>query len=349
MKTCQLIPCIFFVIFTLIGCTSSDTNEERGNGHIVWSKVLTTGKATDFFQIDSISGAMLISYGHSFALSGGYRIIEMQTDGNIRKKHLIYAHPKHSIVYLSVKDSSVGFIRVDFDKNTFNSNLIMSYDLGTTWDTIQTPVEPIKVAILNSFMLVEGTIGAINHVFRIDTNKKWSEIDVRKLGYLDLRLLKKSSPDGKIFCLVDKEYNYRDTRLALLDARKETVSEILELSGLTPYLAPISKEDNLHVIIDEKKIRIYRFENGLMKVIDKFRVPKHTQSIENLYIGKDFFIITCLEDVIPGKTLSWISYDRGKHWMVYEQEREMKLVYNSFGRLYMTDKFNNLLQGKMAE
>jgi len=141
----------------------------------------------------------------------------------------------------------------------------------------------------------------------------------------------------------------KDKTLLLYDIKNSSFKELLDFNdeGGFSYIKPISKNKNLHVVIDGRKLKIFSLQDKEMNLIEKFKLPNGTRSwIKNIFLGKEYYIVTTRKDKLKGKILSWISYDKGHNWLPYNHKKELQLIYSSFGELFMTDIDNNILLRK---
>ena len=75
----------------------------------------------------------------------------------------------------------------------------------------------------------------------------------------------------------------------------------------------------------------------------EFDIPDNLDHVMNIYLGEEFFIVTAKESKLYSTALSWISYDKGVHWKLYKEEEEFQLIFNSFGSLFMINKYFDIL------
>lgn len=335
---------ILALLLIIVGCKSNAQKTDRVN--VKWNKIINTQKNVSFIQIDSAENRYIVSYAHSLAISGGFKIIEVGMDSGITNTKTLLAHPDHTIQWVRVKDNSIGFVRYDFDKNTLNTTLFTSQDLGDHWDTLQTPLQGIRrFEFLPSYLVIEGMLDGGIHIFKSYDKTEWQEINVLKLGYKGIYLLRQSLYENKIFCEVDRTYNNRAGKLALVNIEHSTIKELLKIGSENAYLTPICKNKNLCAIIDDKKISIYSYQKESLSLEQKFNIPKGVEAVKNLYMDESIYFITCEEKGMQGKELSWISYNKGADWIPFEQEIELKLVFNAFGELWAINNNNDLLKG----
>lgn len=338
---------IVFTLYLLLiigGCKSNAQKTDEVN--VRWNKIINTQNNVSFIQVDSAENGYIISYAHSTVISGGFKIIEAKINNGKTHTKVLLEHPNHTIQWVKVRDNTIGFVCFDFDKNTLNSTLVKSTDLGNHWDTMQVPLQVIRrFDFLPSYIVVEGTLDGSTYIYRYNNKVEWSEINAAKFGYKDIYLLHRNTNEDKMFCVVDKTYNNRAGKLALVNIEHSTIKELLKIGSENVYLTPICKNENLCAIIDDKKISIYSYKKELLTLEQKFNIPKGVEAVKNLYMDESIYFITCEEKGMQGKELSWISYNKGADWIPFKQEIELKLVFNGLGELWAINNNNDLLKG----
>jgi len=90
-------------------------------------------------------------------------------------------------------------------------------------------------------------------------------------------------------------------------------------------------------------------EDKSFKKQGSFKIPSNTTDVRDIYLGHDFYLITCRTDEKFGRNLTWISYNEGKNWSPYKQNGEYRLVYCSFGKPFMIDKNNDIYVGDVVK
>lgn len=309
---------------------------------INWDYISNTEKPIDFCQVDSTSTGYIFSYSHSFAISGGCKIINLLNNEGIKKDSTLYGNTNTTFSYVLAKDSIFWIVQDDFENNTLNTKLIQKFSNDSIWNEVNTPLEGLrKIITLNNVIIIEGNLGGTGRVFKSkDNGKIWEEINVLNLGLKSLDLI--SADKEKILCQGSSSFNQADNKLLLLDIENHTVKILLDLKDKN-YLKPIVKSQNIFAIIEDDNIKIYSIANEKTQLINEFNYPDESFGVLNLFIGDQYYIITGEQKERFGKTLSWKSNDKGENWIPFEQEGEYNLVYNDFGQLFMIDKQNNLL------
>lgn len=315
-----------------------------------WAKIVNTGKPVNYCQIDSVSNGYVLTYSHSAAIAGGFKVMRLNTlvESDLEKVSL-FESDKNTTQFVSVEGNNIGFIQHDFEENTLRSKFFLSHNLGETWEEIKTPLEGgIRNFILTEkSLLVEGSLKGTGQIFESsDAGQIWNNINTLKKGFKSFYLL--LNENDKALCKGSKSFNAKDSKLLLFDIENESIKEFVDFDdrGGFSYLKPISKENNLHGVVNGKKLNIYSLQNEEMALKEKFRLPDDMSWVENVFLGTEYYIVTVREEELKGKTFSWISYDKGKNWQPLEHEKRLQLIYNTFGELFVIDANNNILQRK---
>ncbi|BDD13012.1 hypothetical protein FUAX_54440 (plasmid) [Fulvitalea axinellae] len=337
---------ILLILATIISCSSNiDSNPVK----MEWTEIVNTGKPIDYCQIDSVSNGYILTYSHSPAIAGGFKIIRMNTlsEGDLEKTYLFESN-NNTTQFVSVKGNDIGFVQYDFEENTLRSKFFISHNLGEIWNEIRTPLEGgmRNFILMENSLFVEGNLKGTGQTFEsLNRGQTWSSINTLKKGFKSFFLLR--TANNRILCKGFKSFNYKDGKLLLFDTQNNSIQELINIDGNSfSYLKPISKEKNLHIIIDGNKLKIYSLQKEEMILREKFRLPDNTSWVENVFLDREYYIVTVREKKLTGKKISWISYDNGKNWRPLEHEKRLKLIYNTFGRLFMIDINNDILRRK---
>lgn len=330
---------IIILTILLYGCANTPKTK---SAVINWDYISNTEKPIDFCQVDSTSTGYIFSYSHSFAISGGCKIINLLNKEGIKKDSTLYGNTNTTISYVLSKDSIFWIVQDDFENNTLNTKLLQKFSNDSIWNEVDTPLEGIrKITSLNNAIIIEGNLEGTGRVFKsINNGKSWKEINVLNLGLKSLYLI--YAEKDKILCQGSTSFNDADSKLLLLDIEKQSIEILLDLND-KKYLKPIVKNQNIFATIGDDKVNIYSIVNEKTQLIKEFNYPDESIDVLNLFMSDQYYIITGEQKERFGKTLSWISNDKGESWIPFEQEGEFKLVYNDFGQLFMLDKQNNLL------
>lgn len=340
----------FYYIMSLILFLGCSENKDMKHVTIKWNIITNTGAPVIFCQIDSISNEYIISYSHSAAISGGFRIMKFNTTDGSFKSDTLFESNKNTTPFVNINDNSIGFVQNDFDENTLRTKFFLSYDLGQTWNEVNTPLDGMRNFLMKDEMLIiEGNLKGSYNVFKsIDRGNIWKKIDLFKKGIRGAILIGEDGTSGKVMFKggIGRLFSKDVRTLLLLDIEKGSIKELIDFDdkGGLSYIKPISRNKNLHMITDGRKLKIYSLQDEEMVLVEKFRLPNGTRSwIENIYLGDDYYIVTVREDELVGKILSWISYDKGNSWYPFNHDKESRLIYNSFGELFMIDVNNNVV------
>lgn len=310
-----------------------------------WDCISNTGKSTDFCQVDSSNNGYIFSYSHSFAISGGCKVVNLSDKEGIVKDSILYECENASFSCVLAKDNVLWILQDDFISNTLSTKLIQKFGNDSVWNEVNTPLEGIrKILSLNDVIIIEGNLDGTGRVYTSkDNGLKWNEINVLNLDLKNLYLL--SAEKGKALCQGSTSFKEADNKLFLLDIEKQSIKILLDLKD-KKYLKPILNSENVFAIIEDDKVNVYSLENERIHLMKEFNCPDESADVLNLFMSDQYYIITGKQKEMFGKTLSWISNDKGENWFPFEQEREFMLIYNDFGQLFMMDKQNNLLIGK---
>lgn len=319
-----------------------------------WQKVYETDKPIYFCYLSKIdSNNSILGISHSQAVSGGFEILKLNHIGNSYSTESLYKNYKshYSTSFFNTIDSSIHFEQTDFDRNTLRTKLLHSKDLGISWKEVSTPVEGLrKILTTKNYWIVEGNLKGTGQTFK-SNNKgaSWSKINFLKKGFKNFELLEYISKDNIVLGKGSKSFRSEATQLLLIDLISEEIIELLEFNDLggSNYVKPISIERNLHGIIDDNELKVYTITNNRINLLEEFDTPKGASNVKDIYLGRDYYIITCREDDLKGETLSWISYDNGNNWDAFEHKAQFQLVSNDFGELIIHNKQNEILISKI--
>lgn len=329
---------IILAIF-IYGCT----NTPKTNSIVInWNYISNTEKPIDFCQVDSTNIGYIFSYSHSFAISGGCKVKNLSYKDGIKKESTLFENANKIFSYVLSKDSIFWIVQNDFENNTLSTKLLQKFRNDSIWYEVDTPLEGIRnIMSLNNVIIIEGNLEGSGRVFKsINNGKIWKEINFLNLGLKSLFII--SAEKDKILCQGSTSFNNADSKLLLLDIEKQSIEILLDLNN-KKYLKPIVKNQNFFATLGDDKVNIYSIVNEKTQLIREFNYPDESIDVLNLFLSDQYYIITGEQKERIGKTLSWISNDKGESWVPFEQEGEYKLVYNDFGQLFMLDKQNNLL------
>jgi len=339
----------FITIILVIGCKSN----QAPTTSITWEKVYETNKPIYFCYLSKInSNNSILGFSHSQAVSGGFEILKLNHYENNISTESLYKNykPHYSTSFFNAIDSSIYFVQTDFDRNTIRTKLLHSEDLGRSWKEVSTPVEGLrKILITKNYWVVEGNLHGTGQTFKSNNaGVSWNKINFLKKGFKNFELLEHIPQDNLIIGKGSKSYRSEDTQLLLIDLMSEEIIELLEFNDLggANYVKPISIKGNLHGIIDDDELKVYTITNNRINLLEEFDTPKGASNVKDIYMGMDYYIITCREDDLRGKTLSWISYDNGNNWIDFEHENQFKLISNDFGELIIHNGQNEILISK---
>jgi len=338
-KTCIFKNFIFFFIF---GCSNLSKTEKID---ISWEKILNTNKPVEFCQIDSLKDCILLSYSYPLVIGGGSKIIKVN---NNKEKSILYAIEGHVINSIDLRLDKIIFNEVDFDKNTLNSTLVISYDSGKSWCIIKTPLRSIRNNyFIGKKIIIEGNKDGVGGVFIKEDNREWINLNTLKMGYKSFFILGRVKND--IICKAFRSFNYRDGELLLYNTETKQVIYLLGFNATYEnYLKPINTNNNLYCIVNGRQVSTYILKSDKLIFKYKMKLPKGVSIVQNIYMKENCIIVTARNEGFKGVNLSWISYDKGNNWLPYLQNEGYELIYCSFGELFMKNKNNNVIKGTLS-
>ena len=333
------------ILYIVVIClfSSCGVNKINNSIKINWDKFvsLDNQKYIDLCQIDSISDDYIITT--SYITTFGCQILKL----NSKTNNILFENNSSSISSITICDSLIGITSSKWVNKSSESFLNYSNDLGKSWIKIKTPLEYNRnFLIVDKVFFITGNLTGTGHVFKsFDKGQTWNEINYSEQGFKDFNLL--SVGENNIFATGFKTNDFRDNELLFWDLKSNKIKELIGLGG-DNYIKIISKHKKLHGIIKGNNLKIYSFQKELLQLEEEFEIPHSIgDDIKNVYICDKFYIITAHEKDFRGKILSWITYNKGKNWKLYKDEEEYQLIYNSFGGLFMKDKENNILIGRV--
>lgn len=339
-----------FLCFILLnlGC-DNDNTQNLNLINIKWRKITNTQKPVLFCQIDSIPNGYLLSYSYS-GTNQGFKIMKITDSIGTIKRDILFESNNGTIRDINVNENNIGFIKYGFNGNVLNTSLIISNDVGKIWESVETPLENERAIVFTKeFILVDGSKGGMGEVLKsLDMGETWNKINTLNKGFKSFYLLNydKKYKNG-VLCEGAKSFNQRNNKLLFMDVEKKHMEELIELKGGNSYIKIISKNRTLHGVISKNIIDIYSLKASKIYFECKITLPKLIGELRNIYMGDSCYVMTAREQEIKGKTLTWVSCDKGKTWNKYKQENH-QLVYNSFGELIVKDINNNVLIGSFT-
>lgn len=334
------------IILLSLGCRSESTQNLID---IKWRKIMNTERPVLFSQIDSMSNGYVFSYSY-LGTNQGFKILKVTDSIENIKRDILFESNDGTIRYVNVNKNNIGLIKYDFNQNTLNTSLIISNNMGKAWKNIKTPVETERAIVFTKgFMILEGNKNGTGETLKSsDMGETWNKINTLNKGFKSFHLLNYNEwYNNHVLCEGAKSFNQRNNKLVLLDAKKEHIKEFVGLKKGNSYVKIISKDKTLHGVKSKNVVKIYSLKKGEIHLKNKLNLPKSFGELRNVYVDDYFYMITGREKEIKGKTLTWVSCDKGKTWNKYKRE-SYQLVYNSFGKLIVKDVNNNILMGSLS-
>lgn len=290
-----------------------------------------------------MTGGYIFSYANPEAVGGGFEVVQLKDDDTTSTEVLLAGGSRESIQYVQKVDSFIGIVRYDFQQNTLRTTFLYSLDFGKHWDTLNNPLSGLrKFLTVNGEIFIEGDLGGATNIFRADRNwQNWAGVDLLSQGFKYISFV--SSIDKRhVLCEGSESYNHKNSKLILFDIDNESFKDLLDIDNHNGYIKPVSADHSLHAIINSGKIELYSFHDDKMHLLDQIKKPRQTDYVRNLYVSDSLYIISSEEIKSEGKTLSWISYDKGDTWLPFYHNEEYRMVTNDFGSVIMIDKNNNV-------
>jgi hypothetical protein len=316
---------------------------------IDWIEVYKTGNKEIYFcQIDSLANTneFIFTYSHSFASGGGFKVLRISIDSDSSNSQTLLGADKHGcITSVSVKNANIGYILHVLDGKELTTKLICSSNYGLNWNEILTPLSSArKICFLeDKELIVEGNFKGVGQVFRLfKPDSTWNQINEINKNFKSFFILNYSG--DKILGLGSTYYGYDRNDLINFNMINRTSEKLLDIGLVSNYFKPISLDNNLHGVINGSRITIFSYDNSKVTRINRFYFPSDLNTVNNFYIDSNYYLLSGISKKKNVK-LSWISYDRGENWYPYNQNKGYSLVFNTSGKLFVTDFENNLLRG----
>lgn len=339
----NVVVCLVFGV-GLLGCSGKTMS---GTSKINWQKIANTGKALDFCQLDSISDGYLLSYSCKVALGGGFKIIKMERnklDSTSWKRNVLFESKINNISYVQVKGRKIGVVQDDFEQHSLRSTLLLSFNMGQTWNEVRQPLERIRNFVLtDEYLFIEGVLAGTSQVFKSsDAGMTWNKVNMLSKGVKSFYLLHDAA--GRyIICLGSTSFNEQNRSLVLLDAKSDIFKKVLSLEK-SEYVHPINNALNLYGVLSKHNLKVYSLKDELFELKETFKLPKGIGAVDNVFLGRGCSIITAREEQLKGNFYSWISYNKGDDWKEFGRKQGLKLLQSSSGTLFMIDSNHNILQ-----
>lgn len=338
-----------FLTLLMISCSNNPIDNQLNFD----SKKIDQAKySIHFAQIDIFENTYLISHSNQFH---GFQINSIDVTKN-SEKWTLSSNSDNTFQYVRRINNCIYYVQSDFEQNTLRTKLF-KIDLHTRKRVeLKLPAKFFirKILSNNKYLIIEGNQFGSGKVYysEIHSDKLlWKNINTHEKGYKSI-VLNESSND-KIIAEASRAYNGKRKELVLMDFDFNEIKTIKKLSQDEYYLKPITKNTNLHATVYDEKVELFSFEKGeKCQTILTFNVPndivEYFHQVENLFVCDSFYVLTgrINDESSKGTTnsASWISYDKGKNWMSFEHQNESRLIYNSFGKLFMYDKNNTIFE-----
>lgn len=351
MKTSYLsvfVTTILIHSVLLVSCLNSKMGSTK---HIEWTKIYNTAGDVDFCHIDYDSAQhkqYLISYSHPFTAGGGLDIVRICVKNYGITFDTLFAHQKNVLSFVNVQTDIIGFIEIGFENNTLSTTLFFSFNDGVNWTKKETPLSSIrKFYAFKSSLVAEGNLNGTGQVFKSnDLGKHWENVAFSP-RYKSFFLTGSRISDTEIFCIGSTEFNDRKNKLLLFNIKNGLVNELLDIKTVNSFVQPISKDKNIYLITNGNRAKLYSYKAGKMTLAHEFSLPPKTTEVRNFFMLDTLYMLT--GETSDGKTFSWISFQRGETWNKYHEKQGFKLIFNSDGELFMSDKSNNILHGAIVD
>lgn len=316
---------------------------------IKWVKIFHGQKKIDFCEINLGITAhdTLLYYSHSFTIGGGFKILKANFKSDSLASNVLLETENKVVSHVTSGESITGCVQHDLENHTLRTTLLVADDSTYSWIIKEVPITGLrKIVFLKDLWIIEGSLNGTGQVFKsVDKGNSWRKVNLLARGYKSFYLLTPLPLSNSIFCVGSTSYNERNSSLVLFDTEEGSIEEIIHIDSSTDYIQPISKEKYLHAILDGGKINLYSYLNRKLHLENKIKMPQSDCKVMNLYVNEDLFITTTQLQEVGKKAVSWISYDRGNKWEPFYQEKELRLIYNPMGELFMVDSENNILRG----
>lgn len=198
--------------------------------------------------------------------------------------------------------------------------------------------------------IIEGDLNGTNQVFYSkDIGLSWNNVNYLKKGYKSFYILYGDSKN--ILGYGSKTYLPKDNKLLLYNIEEEVFREVADFNseGGFGYVQPITKNKDLHIVIDDRDLVVYSFQNGEMNKLEKAKLPDNTSNwVKSVFLSEECYIISTRKNNGHGKVLSWISFNKGAEWEEFEHEKGYRLINSSSGDLFVCDNDNNILKGTLS-
>src|SRR5688572_24208359 len=137
----QLFTCIVTILSVLLilSCSQKPPSEKIA---IRWETILHSPKEIDYCEINPgfTANELLISYSHSFAIGGGFKIIKTNFRSDGLDVDVLLERENNVISHVTSGQGSIACIQHDFENKTLRTSLLVAEDSTYSWSIIDTPV-----------------------------------------------------------------------------------------------------------------------------------------------------------------------------------------------------------------
>lgn len=303
---------------------------------IKWTQVDKAEKRVDFCQLDSVGKEIILSFSHPYTIGGGYQVKLMG------KQYTLLSSNSRIIDWLFSTDTCIWISETNFESNTLKTNLLKKGTTTNSLDTINNPLEGLrKVLVIKNKIVIEGNLEGTGHIYYSSINDiSWKEINSLQQGFKSVELVGVFKDD--LLAIGSKKFNYQDNYLLKIDLETGRFRNLIDIDE-SSIIRPVSIRKDLILAVNGSAAKVYSVNDVKAELNDKFKLPNGITDIKNFYLSDTYYILTAKEDKSLGRTLSWITLDKGKNWHPLEHEHEYQLLYNPIGQIFMVDKNNNIM------
>ena len=339
----------FLLMITFLSCSPlKKEGKDKPPVDIKWSKTSLNFDNQFKYSLDSIEKKMIF-FGSNKRIHGGAYISIVE--GSRTKR--IYTTTSSTISDPTVMHSKVILFRESIlsEQNRLNSILVMSNNLGISWDTVSLPIKSLgRLFVKGKTIFIQGNENGHNAIyFSSDNGTNWQNINMFSQGYKSFYVVSEGSNANSILCNASKHYSSKKKN-KLVEFYWENL-EVKDIESIDDQkFVQIACKSSVFSMQSENELTFYKSDkHGNYKNIKSVKLNLGDKLIRNVYYDKDFVILTSGNRLKSSQDLSWITYDSGQTWLPYMQNLGFQLVENVNGSLVVVDNNNTVLFGKVTQ
>lgn len=292
------------------------------------SRFITEGTAHLYIE-DSSYIFVLRSYGEGYIIYHNTKI-----------------EPMAAILDFKIHDKTMLCVEYHSRKNHSNKEIKIKQNIDSTWLPINIPLEYARRAIYRpNYLLVLGFLGGTDHLIKSTNNGlNWEFLHTTK-SFKDFEIVDDIKWSNEVVGIGSLDYEGEKRNIVIFDMTKDKFVPMISIRKGSTYLKVSTKGKKQFGIFNKNNIILYSYQNSQVLKECTIDVPYSTNSVTSLFIGENFYIITGNKEAKHPNYVSWISFDKGKHWLPYKQKEKLRLLYSEDGELFAIDQEGNILKG----